>query len=133
MAGSWRLLTCCFGFPVEGDGEGRKSFAFIVDFDRRFQGAEFWTNIFTPYPGSPIMQQAQENGIEVPPSLEGWADYFPRYTVLPWVKGPAHQRLQIMRAYLRIAFDRIPNAKFDSHTAARLIQRGLSLPAGWPA
>ncbi|PYR71607.1 MAG: B12-binding domain-containing radical SAM protein, partial [Acidobacteria bacterium] len=93
--------------------------------------AEFWTNIFTPYPGSPIMQQAQENGIEVPPSLEGWADYFPRYTVLPWLKGPAHQRLQTMRDYLRIAFDRMPIAKFDSNTAARLIQRALSYPARW--
>src|SRR5437667_301448 len=120
-----------FSFPGEGERERRQTIAFIMDVCRRFPGAEFWTNIFTPYPGSPIMQQAQENGIEVPPSLEGWADYFPRYTVLPWLKGRAHQRLQTMRDYLRIAFDRMPIAKFDSNTAARLIQRGLSYPARW--
>ena len=58
-----------------------------MDVCRRFPGAEFWTNIFTPYPGSPIMRQAKELGIEVPSSLEGWADFFPRYTVLPWLEG----------------------------------------------
>ena len=33
------------------------------------------------------MHHAQENGIEVPESFEGWADYFPRYTVLPSAQG----------------------------------------------
>ena len=130
-AGIRPSFNIIFAFPGEGESERRQTIAFIMDVCRRFPGAEFWTNIFTPYPGSPIMQQAQENGIEVPPSLEGWADYFPRYTVLPWLKGRAHQRLQTMRDYLRVAFDRMPIAKFDSNTAARLIQRGLSYPARW--
>ena len=56
------------------------------------------------------MRQAKEIGIDVPDSLEGWADFFPRYTELPWLKGRDHARLQVMRDYLRIAFDRIPIA-----------------------
>jgi radical SAM superfamily enzyme YgiQ (UPF0313 family) len=130
-AGIRPSFNIIFAFPGEGESERRQTIAFIMDVCRRFPGAEFWTNIFTPYPGSPIMQQAQENGIEVPPSLEEWSDYFPRYTVLPWLKGRAHRRVQTMRDYLRIAFDRVPIAKLDSKTAARLIQRGLSYPARW--
>ena len=77
------------------------------------------------------MQHAQDNGIEVLLSLEGWADYFPRYTVLPWLKGKAHRRVQIMRDYLRLAFDRVPIAKLDSSGMARLLQKSLSYPARW--
>ncbi|MGH9453987.1 MAG: B12-binding domain-containing radical SAM protein, partial [Terriglobia bacterium] len=92
-----------FGFPGEGKKERRETINFMMDVCRRFPGAEFWTNIFTPYPGSPIFHRAQEIGIEVPKSLEGWVDYFPRYTVVPWLKGMEHQRILAMRDYLRIA------------------------------
>ena len=54
------------------------------------------------------MKKAFELGIQVPNTFEGWADFFPRYTVLPWLKGAQHQRVQRMREYLRIAFNRIP-------------------------
>ena len=103
----------------------------MMDVCRRFPGAEFWTNIFTPYPGSPIMERAQELGIRVPSSFEGWADFFPRYTVLPWLSGREHQRLQIMREYLRIAFDRVPIALDTRKRSTRLAQKMLSLPARW--
>jgi radical SAM superfamily enzyme YgiQ (UPF0313 family) len=102
-----------------------------MDVCRRYPGAEFWTNIFTPYPGSPIMEHAAENGIEAPDSFEGWADYFPRYTVLPWLNGREHRRLQITRDYLRLAFERVPIARLDSSSVARLLQRSLGLPARW--
>src|SRR5439155_781442 len=77
---------------------------FLVDRER----AEFWTNSFTPYPGAPIMERAFELGIEVPKSLEGWADFFPRYTILPWLKGKPHEEVQTMREFLRLAFNRVP-------------------------
>ena len=57
------------------------------------------------------MKRAFELGIEVPKTLEGWADFFPRYTVLPWLKGRKHRELQNMREYLRIAFHRVPVGK----------------------
>ena len=74
---------------------------------RRYPGAEFWTNIFTPYPGSPVMNRAFELGIEIPNTLEGWADFFPRYTSYPG-SGKEHRRFQTMREYLRVAFHRVP-------------------------
>src|SRR6266700_6681512 len=99
-----------FGFPGEGVRERRETINFMMDVCRRFPGAEFWTNIFTPYPGSPVFYRAKEIGIEVPKTLEGWMDYFPRYTILPWLRGKEHERVQTMRDYLRIAFDRAPIA-----------------------
>ena len=65
-----------FAFPGEGAKERRETVNFMMDVCRRFPGAEFWTNIFTPYPGSPIFQRCAELGIEPPKSLEGWADFF---------------------------------------------------------
>ena len=77
-----------FAFPGEGAKERRETVDFMMDVCRRFPGAEFWTNIFTPYPGSPIFQRCAELGIEPPKSLEGWADFFPRYTTAPLAKRP---------------------------------------------
>jgi radical SAM superfamily enzyme YgiQ (UPF0313 family) len=120
-----------FAYPGEGKKERRETIDFMMDVCRRFPGSEFWTNIFTPYPGSPIMEQAKELGIQVPTSLEGWADFFPRYTVLPWLSGREHKRLQVMRDYLRIAFDRVPIAADTRKRSTRIAQKMLSYPARW--
>jgi len=120
-----------FGYPGEGENERRETVNFMMDVCRRFPGAEFWTNIFTPYPGSPIFHQAEKLGIEVPKSFEGWVDYFPRYTVLPWLKGKDHQRVQMMRDYLRIAFDRAPIALNGPGRFAKKIQHMTAYPARW--
>src|ERR1700726_3392785 len=128
-AGVIPSFNIIFGYPGEGPKERRETVNFMMDICRKFPGAEFWTNIFTPYPGSPIFQQAAKLGIEVPKSLEGWVDYFPRYTVLPWLKGSDHQRVQTMRDYLRIAFDRAPIATKGHNWFATAIQHLTAYPA----
>ncbi|HEV2420038.1 MAG TPA: radical SAM protein [Terriglobia bacterium] len=120
-----------FGFPGEGVKERRETIHFMMDVCRRFPGAEFWTNIFTPYPGSPVFHQAKQIGIDIPDSLEGWADYFPRYTVLPWLQGKEHQRVQTMRDYLRIAFSRAPIAANQHGPLARAVRKLTGYPARW--
>jgi radical SAM superfamily enzyme YgiQ (UPF0313 family) len=130
-AGIRPSFNIIFGYPGEGPAERQQTIRFIMDVCRRFPGAEFWTNIFTPYPGSPIMNHVTEVGIQLPQSLEGWADYFPRYTVLPWLEGKDHQRVQTMRDFLRMAFDRQPIAKYDPNRLVKLLQRALTYPARW--
>ncbi len=130
-AGVIPSFNIIFGYPGEGVKERRETINFMMDACRRFPGTEFWTNIFTPYPGSPIFHRIQELGIDVPNSLEGWVDYFPRYTVLPWLKGKDHERVQAMRDYLRIAFDRAPIAADRDGRLAKAIRRLTSLPARW--
>jgi radical SAM superfamily enzyme YgiQ (UPF0313 family) len=131
QAGIRPSFNIIFGYPGEGVKERQETVRFIMDVCTRFPGAEFWTNIFTPYPGAPIMQRVEELGIEVPRSLEGWADYFPRYTVLPWLKGKDHARVQTMREYLRMAFDRIPIAADRRNKLRRVLHRGIGYPARW--
>ena len=130
-AGIRPSFNIIFAFPGEGRAERRETIQFMMDVCRRFPGAEFWTNIFTPYPGSPIFARTKELGIEVPSTLEGWADFFPRYTRLPWLKGSEHKRLQVTRDYLRIAFDRIPIGADRRGKLARLVQKTISFPARW--
>jgi anaerobic magnesium-protoporphyrin IX monomethyl ester cyclase len=130
-AGIRPSFNIIFAFPGEGRKERRETVDFMMDVCRRFPGAEFWTNIFTPYPGSPIFEKAAEIGIHPPDTFEGWADFFPRYTKLPWLDGSEHKRLQITRDYLRIAFDRIPIAADKRSPVTRLIQKSISLPARW--
>ena len=130
-AGIRPSFNVMFAFPGEGSTERRETIDFMMDVCRRLPGAEFWTNIFTPYPGSPIMERAEELGIRVPSSFEGWAEFFPRYTVLPWLSGGEHKRLQVMREYFRIAFDRFPIGADTRKRTTRIIQKVLSLPARW--
>jgi anaerobic magnesium-protoporphyrin IX monomethyl ester cyclase len=130
-AGIRPSFNIIFAFPGEGRPERQETVRFIMDMCRKFPGAEFWTNIFTPYPGAPIMEKAKEIGIDVPTSFEGWADFFPRYTKLPWLNGREHHRLQVMRDYLRIAFDRVPIAADRRSHFTRMAQKCISLPARW--
>ncbi len=130
-AGIRPSFNVIFGFPGEGESERRETIRFIMAVCRRYPGAEFWTNIFTPYPGSPVMRRADELGIEIPDSFEGWADFFPRHTVLPWLRGRRHRRVQIMRDYLRVAFNRIPIGADRRPWATRLLHQSISFPARW--
>lgn len=130
-AGIRPSFNIIFAFPGEGPKERRETVSFMLDVCRRFPGAEFWTNIFTPYPGSPIFQRTAEIGIETPKTFEAWADFFPRYTRLPWLDGAEHTRLQNTREYLRLAFERIPIAADTRTPIIRLAQKAISLPARW--
>lgn len=130
-AGIRPSFNIIFAYPGEGPSERKETIKFIMDMCRRHPGAEFWTNIFTPYPGAPIMEHAEEYGIEMPSSFAGWADFFPRYTVLPWLRGREHRRLQVTREYLRLAFDRVPIATDRRSSLTRFIQKSFSIPARW--
>ena len=129
QAGIRPSFNMIFGFPGEGEPERRESVKLIMEICRKYPGAEFWTNIFTPYPGAPIMERAFELGIEVPTALEGWVEFFPRYTVLPWLRGKRHRELQTMRDYLRIAFNRKPIGISKKHPLNQLIHNLISYPA----
>ena len=77
------------------------------------------------------MQRAFELGIHVPKTLEGWTDFFPRYTTLPWLKGRKHREVQTMREYLRIAFHRVPIGIQKKNRLQRIMHGMIGVPARW--
>ncbi|HEY1946561.1 MAG TPA: radical SAM protein [Bryobacteraceae bacterium] len=129
QAGIRPSFNMIFGFPGEGEVERRESIQLIMDICRKYPGAEFWTNIFTPYPGAPVLDRAFELGIDVPKTLEGWVEFFPRYTVLPWLKGKKHREVQTMREYLRVAFNRKPIGLTKKHPVNQFVHNLISYPA----
>jgi radical SAM superfamily enzyme YgiQ (UPF0313 family) len=131
QAGVRPSFNMIFGYPGEGRKERRESIDLIMNICRRYPGAEFWTNIFTPYPGAPVMNRAFELGIQVPKKLEEWADFFPKYTVLPWLKDAEHERVQAMRDYIRVAFRRVNIGRFRKGVLASLVYRWIAAPARW--
>jgi radical SAM superfamily enzyme YgiQ (UPF0313 family) len=130
-AGIRPSFNIIFGFPGETEADRRDTTDTIRDMCERYPGVEFWTNIFTPYPASSVMGRAKELGIEVPDSLEAWTDFFPRYTVLPWLRGREHHRVQNMREYLRFAYKRETIAVRRDGVWRRRLLDLLRLPARW--
>jgi anaerobic magnesium-protoporphyrin IX monomethyl ester cyclase len=130
-AGIRPSFNMIFGYPGENEDDIRQSIRLIMEVCRRYPGAEFWTNIFTPYPGSPVMENAFALGIEVPTTLEGWNDFFPRYTELPWLRGRKHERLQTMREYLRLAFSRVTISGYKPHVVARAVGTAVRITSRW--
>jgi anaerobic magnesium-protoporphyrin IX monomethyl ester cyclase len=108
-----------FGLPAEEEEDLRDTLAVVDRVGRANPEADFFTNIFSPYPGSPIWPQAIERGVREPQTLEEWADFHPKIQVLPWLNGARHARIQRIRDYIRMGY------------SAR--QMVITAPTGWRA
>ncbi len=93
-AGVEASFNLIFGLPGEEAEDLRETMAMVDTIGRRNPEAAFFTNIFSPYPGSPIFPEALRLGVQEPRSLAEWAVFYPRIQELPWLKGKAHARVQ---------------------------------------
>jgi radical SAM superfamily enzyme YgiQ (UPF0313 family) len=93
-----------FGLPVEEEEDLRETLAVVDRIGQANPDADFFTNIFSPYPGSPIWPLALARGIAEPQSLEEWADFHPRIQALPWLTDERHARIQRLREFIRIGY-----------------------------
>lgn len=100
-------LGFILGLPSEEETELYETLQLIDTVYRRYPKADCYTNIFTPYPGSPLWPVAIEKGFQPPESFEAWADFYPRVTRLSWLSDAEHRRLQIIRQYLRFAYHQV--------------------------
>ena len=82
----------------------RQTLAMVDELGQRQPRRRFFTNIFSPYPGSPIFPEAVRRGVREPGSLEEWAAFYPKIQVLPWLNGAPHARIQRIRDYVRIGY-----------------------------
>lgn len=111
-----------FGLPSETEADLSESLRLIDRIYARYDRADCYTNIFTPYPGSPIWDDVVGKGFESPASLEEWISFFPQLTVLPWLDGEQHARLQNIRQYLRIGYPVIKVGEIPRSRAERVSQ-----------
>jgi radical SAM superfamily enzyme YgiQ (UPF0313 family) len=93
-----------FGLPAEEEEDLRDTLAVVDRIGRANPNCDFFTNIFSPYPGSPIWPKAVELGVREPQSLEEWAEFHPKIQVLPWLQGKKHARIQRIRDYIRMGY-----------------------------
>ena len=103
----------------------------IREIHTRYDRADCYTNIFTPYPGSPLWPRCIELGLEPPKTLEDWIDFYPRLTVLPWLNGEKHRRLQAIRQYLRFGYPVVRVGEHPHSRRHRLALNTLGPPARW--
>lgn len=96
-----------FGLPEEKEEDVHKTLDLIDRIYTTSDQADCYTNIFTPYPGSPLWPISLEMGLQPPESLEDWANFYPRIMELPWLRGAQHRRLQAIRQYLRFGYHQV--------------------------
>ena len=80
------MYSFMFGFPEETEDHMRESFNlvdFIIKEDSR---AEIQFQIYTPYPGTPMYEDAIKKGFKEPKTLEEWSDFACDEVKTPWVK-----------------------------------------------
>jgi anaerobic magnesium-protoporphyrin IX monomethyl ester cyclase len=114
-----------FGLPSETDHDLEDSLALIDRIYATYDRADCYTNIFTPYPGSPIWDETVGRGFEMPKRFEDWSSFFPQLTELPWLDGDRHARLQNIRQYLRLGYPVVKVGEVPRSRAERLAQRTL--------
>lgn len=120
-----------FGLPGEDESALRETVDLIGQIYSRYDRADCHTNIFTPYPGSPLWERSVELGVDPPQSLADWVPYFPRVTVLPWLAGAPHQRLQDIRQYLRLGYPNVRVGEDRGSLRHRAALTVLGPPARW--
>lgn len=114
-----------FGLPGEDASDLRETMAMVDTLGRRNPEAAFFTNIFSPYPGSPIFPEAVRLGVQEPRTLEEWAAFYPKIQQLPWLTGAAHARVQRIRDYIRIGYSARKMVVHRPDGLKDLVRRGL--------
>ncbi len=124
-AGVEASFNLIFGLPGEEAEDLRETIAMVDTIGKRNPEAAFFTNIFSPYPGSPIFPEAVRLGVQEPRSLEDWAIFYPKIQKLPWLKGKAHARVQRIRDYIRIGYSARKMVVHRPDGFKDLVRRGL--------
>ena len=120
-----------FGLPAEEEEDLRETLAVVDRVGRLHPDADFFTNIFSPYPGSPIWPQAVARGVREPQSLEEWAEFHPKVQVLPWLHGARHARIQRIRDFIRLGYSARQMVVAESRGLRGIVRKRIRALARW--
>ncbi|NIR49210.1 radical SAM protein [candidate division KSB1 bacterium] len=116
-----------FGLPAEEEEDINDTLDLINRIYMSYHKADCYTNIFTPYPGSPLWPVSIEKGLDPPKSFEEWANFYPRITELPWLSGDKYRHLQAIRQYLRFGYHQVKVGE-KNHSWKHLLLLNLLRP-----
>ena len=120
-----------FGLPAEQEEDMLQTIDLITQIYKTYDRADCYTNIFTPYPGSPAWPESIKKGLKPPKSFEEWAHFYPRLTELPWLAGKKHKRLQAIRQYIRFGYHQIRVGEAQHSPLHRILLNLLKPSAQW--
>lgn len=83
------------GFPVNPDKDLRLSLNMIKDIKIKFPEHQFTPFLFTPYPGTPLLDLAKKRGLQVPSKLEDWQNWSILTVSTPWINNSYLDRINM--------------------------------------
>jgi anaerobic magnesium-protoporphyrin IX monomethyl ester cyclase len=114
-----------FGLPAETESDLLQTLELIGRIYQSYDRADCYTNIFTPYPGSPAWRESIDKGLVPPHTFEEWAEFYPRLQVLPWLNGRKHEQLQAIRQYIRFGYPQVKVGERNHSWKLRLLTSAL--------
>ena len=112
-AGIKPAFNMIFGYPGEEERHRQNRFDLIMNICRNYPARGILDQYFH------AVSRSAGDGARVRAGNSGAGDdgrmggFLPALPVLPWLKGKKHAELQIMRDYLRVAFNRIPVGRYE--------------------
>lgn len=91
ILGSYTFIV---GFPGESSEEQNDTFQFIERLWSLSPRPETRVHIYTPYPGTPLYQEALKRGFISPSRLEDWSDFDYYKATTPWTDEALEARVK---------------------------------------
>jgi len=73
------------GFPLNPEKDLKNSLELIKKIKLRYPDHQFTAFLYTPYPGTPLLDLAVKKGFVIPKTLEGWSDWSILSVNTPWI------------------------------------------------
>ena len=127
--------------PVEWGVTPGREFAAILDVVAGIDAVDNNNNIrmfsYTPYPGTPLFDQAVARGLKAPDSLEGWSEWDNERANVPWLDAKysliLNQMNRYILPYMSRQYDDFWEKRYrgKARTMKRLIHSFFKVMARW--
>ncbi len=106
------MYSFMFGFPTEKKEDILASFDLVDDILKIDPKASFMFQIYTPYPGTPLYNEALKFGFKPPKKLENWSNYVMDEVNGPWIKNPRLLKNLFITSVLAFRSEQLVNTIF---------------------